>query len=826
MKKTIFKYSLLLLTSILSAQTTEYRTSEDGLTKLINNPDFINDVVNLGKENLTLENLDAYFTKYVPEYSNFKIDKNKINFDNLYYVNSEGTSVDIVANQLSGLLKLNPAQAQSIENIFTGNVNNTLINNFSAGYGNLLFERGKDVKVDLAVDLAVDLFQSKLGDGGINSALIDIGGGLLGKLLLSSNKKEEAKMAEDAKLRIYANKLDDYNVYNAGDKFLASIKATEEQKDLLLHFKANSKMPNNRDIPANYDEAINLLNEVINLYKQNPERASYLYLAYVRRGQCKMQKGAYRAAIIDYYYAQEVLKNILNGKLPDNLPKTNYPPGYNDLQNKDTYLKGTVTTTIGRFSQKDMAIIILNRAYAKYRLVDYKGAIADCKLALAVLDGESVPASFKPNDYKDIIQAIIAMSQFGLESYKDSYITFSAANLNYEISSNIIVTAEMESRQTNQYYGIPNYFHLDITQIKGLSYYKANKVKEAITIYESLVYAEYGGIVTQAGGDISSIYSTLGSFYYSNGDKTKGISNLDEAIKINPYQLEYYFKRGTYKKALGQIKEANSDFEIVRKPESLNVIKKDLNYYSTKLTKFRTESNHAEVYRILKEGLTDYPKDEAFFIYALLHLDISKSESEAKELADLLNSKDNKNYHVLLSLSNEYKSNIQTAENEMQLAFDNGVGFFGAPSVYLNLKQKPYYIKLFLKYGTKSNNNFIKKDLSEVEKSEIIVFNRKSDSLAAIMLKNTGIKMDPKRLALKNARDIGNIDEYLSLLNKVKDMTPEEIIDKIECLIILGKKKEAHDFAKKVIDKGIIKFLDIYDKGGSLQDFASKSFEW
>jgi hypothetical protein len=823
MKKTIFKYSLLLLTSILSAQTTEYRTSEDGLTKLINNPDFINDVVNLGKENLTLENLDAYFTKYVPEYSNFKIDKNKINFDNLYYVNSEGTSVDIVANQLSGLLKLNPAQAQSIENIFTGNVNNTLINNFSAGYGNLLFERGKDVKVDLAVDLAVDLFQSKLGDGGINSALIDIGGGLLGKLLLSSNKKEEAKMAEDAKLRIYANKLDDYNVYISNDQLITDIE--KDQKDLYLHSKVKSKMPNNRGISVNYDEAINMLNEVINLYKQNPERASYLYLAYVRRGQCKMQKGAYRAAIIDYYYAQEVLKIILNGKLPDNLPKTNYPPGYHDLQNKDTYLKGTVTTTIGRFSQKDMAIIILNRAYAKYRLVDYKGAIADCKLALAVLDGESVPASGKPNDYKDIIQAIIAMSQFGLESYKDSYITFSAANLNYEISSNIIVLAEMEIFETNQYYGIPNYFHLDITQIKGLSYYKANKIKEAIATYESIVYAQYGGNVTTAGGDISTVYSTLGSFNFALGDKTKGISNLDEAIKINPYQLEYYFKRGTYKKALGQIKEANSDFEIVRKPESLNVIKKDQNYYHTKFTKFRSESNHAEVYNILKEGLTDYPEEISFFNLTLVHFQVSKSKSEAKDLADLLNPQD-RNRHLLLSLYHEFSGNIQNAETEMQLAFDKGLGFYGYPSVFINLKEKPYYFKLFLKYGTKTNNNFIKKDLSEVEKSEIIVLNRESDSLAAIMLKNTGIKMDPKRLAMKNARDIGNIDEYLSLLNKIKDMTPEEVIDKIECLIILGKKKEAHDFAKKVIDKGIIKFLDIYDKGGSLQDFASKSFEW
>ena len=84
MKKTLFTYSLLLFTSVLFSQTKDYRTSEDGLTKLINNPDFINDVVKLGTEDLSLEKLDQYFAKYVPEYTNFKFDKNKFNFDNLY----------------------------------------------------------------------------------------------------------------------------------------------------------------------------------------------------------------------------------------------------------------------------------------------------------------------------------------------------------------------------------------------------------------------------------------------------------------------------------------------------------------------------------------------------------------------------------------------------------------------------------------------------------------------------------------------------------------------------------------------------------------------
>jgi tetratricopeptide (TPR) repeat protein len=849
MKKLIITYSLFLCSSILFAQTKDYRTSEDGLTKLINNPDFINDVVNLGKENLTLENLDSYFTKYVPEYSNFKIDKTKINFDNMYYVNSEGVTNDFVANQLAGLLKLNSGQAENLKNIFTGNIKYTPTNSFSAGYGNLLFERGKDVKVDFAVDFAVDFFQSKLGDGGINSALIDIGGGILGGLLSDMNKEDKAKLAQEAFL---AKKLDDFNFYNGKTfAFISTTKGdiphTKDQADLYLHYKANKKLPNNCYFITegiNYDEAITLLNEAIILYKQNPERASYLYSAYVSRGQCKMQKGAYRAAIIDYYYAEQILEKILNNKLPDNFIKTKYPIGYWDYKNKKTFTKGEVITTLGLLTQKDMVAIIRNRAFAKYRLSDYKGAIADCKLAMAVLVKNSIPESGKPNDYKDIIKAIIAMSQFGLESYQDSYITFYNANLTDDIIAdndndglcNLMDMdtdglPDMEGAKKHEYYGMPNYFPFDISQIKGLCSSKANKIEDAIATYEKLELSErFRKMFTNIGGDISSVYSTLGSFYYKSGDKTKAISLLDKAILLNPYQLDYYYKRGTYKKALGQIVEANLDFKIVKSPESIKSSKKSVEYYYTKYTKYISEANHAEVYNILKEALIDYPENQLFFNFTIDNLIKSKNKSEAKEFAKLRSKQDIK-YHLLLSLNYEFSQDMQGAEKETQLAFENGLGLyeFNIFYYYLKLKQKPYYFKLFLKYATKTNNNFIKKNLNDTEKSAIIANNIQIDSLAAIEIKKLGINqkfLKKNGLAMQNAKETGNIEEYLSLLNKIKELTYDEVIDKIECLIILGNKKEAHDFAKKVINKGLIENLDIYDTGGPLQNFASESFAW
>ena len=56
----------------------------------------------------------------------------------------------------------------------------------------------------------------------------------------------------------------------------------------------------------------------------------------------------------------------------------------------------------------------------------------------------------------------------------------------------------------------------------------------------------------------------------------------------------------------------------------------------------------------------------------------------------------------------------------MFLAFDNGLGFYQAFSLYvtsgiyaLKLQQKKYYCRLFLKYGSKTNNNFIPLNLDK-----------------------------------------------------------------------------------------------------------------
>jgi hypothetical protein len=158
MKKLIFTFTLFIFTSVLFAQSNDYRTTEDGMSKLFNNSNFINDVIKLGTEPLSLEKLDSYFAKYVPEYSNFKIDNSKIDFNNLYYVNSEGVSNELIADKLGSLLNLKNNESQNLKNILTGNTSYTQTSGLSTRLGNDLYERGKDKKVDYVVDYSVDFF--------------------------------------------------------------------------------------------------------------------------------------------------------------------------------------------------------------------------------------------------------------------------------------------------------------------------------------------------------------------------------------------------------------------------------------------------------------------------------------------------------------------------------------------------------------------------------------------------------------------------------------------------------------------------------------------
>ena len=838
MKKLIFTFSLFTCTSLFFAQSNDYRTTEDGMTKLINNPDFINDMVKLGTEPLSLEKLDSYFIKYVPEYSNFKIDNTKIDFNNLYYVNSEGVSNELIADKLGSLLNLKNNESQNLKNILTGNISYSQTSGLSTGLGNELYARGKDKNVDYVVDYSVDFFQTKLGDGAANSALIDIGGGMLGAAITELNKKYYEKLAEEERVALL---VDDYMVQLSGSttiydkeskKYISGTRP--EQRDLLVHYKAKQKMPNNNGVlqgVIDYEVANKLLSEAILLYRRNADRAYYLYQAYVDRALCKMQTGAYRGAIIDYYFGQGILENILKGKLIDKSVYFNYPQGYFDLQNKSTYRKGKIETKFGALNNKDLVIIIINRAFAKYRCKDFNGAIADAELATKTLVNKNIASSGKANDYKDIIESIKAMSQFGLGKYSASYKTFSEANLDDDLFADLDKDGitnfldlddkgaegyldKAEGFKKTEYYGLPNYFPFDIAQIKGVTYYKANQLDKAIGIYENLLSSENTNLqfvaagkktFTKVGGDITSVYSTLGSFYYTKGDKTKAVKLLDEAIKLNPNQLEYYFKRGTYKKGLGLTKEADLDFKIVKDPESLkaNSTSKSFEYYLTKYTELTSANKTQEQFLLIKEALQTSPEHLAYFLWAIKNLNLSQSRENANEISEILKTNPKK-HHIIRSLYYTFSGDNQKEEEEMFLAFEKGEGFYSLSMYQLSIREKPYYCKLLTKYISNTNNNFTNVESDKVKIAHLL------DSIHIVSLaKYKNVKgMESKLEDIHKsgkAKALGNIEEYLDILNSNKMLlgaSAMNSLDKIECLFILNRREEAIKFAKQVWSKG------------------------
>ena len=266
------------------------------LTKLLNNSDFIADVVKLGNEDLTLDKLDIYLSKYVPEYSNFKLD-NKIDFNAIYYANSSGINSQSLGKTLGKALKLDISQNQLLQNVIDGNISYVPSNNMTKGYGDILYERGKDKNLDFALDYSNDVFQNKFGDGGLKSGLIDLGTGLAGNIITQINKRYYEKLAEQQRLdRI----LGDHNVYSTGGDFVYDSKVkkvvvthTNEQEDLYIHYLGNqnmSEISGFKLVKPNYDEAIKNLDKAISLYRQNPDRAFFLYAAYNDRAKQKCEK--------------------------------------------------------------------------------------------------------------------------------------------------------------------------------------------------------------------------------------------------------------------------------------------------------------------------------------------------------------------------------------------------------------------------------------------------------------------------------------------------------------------------------------------------------
>lgn len=790
MKKILF--ILLFLGQGIYAQTVDYRTSEDGINKLLSNTDFVQDVLKLGtSENFTLEDFNNYMTKYVPEYSNFKIDGTKLDFNKIYYANIEGNSTDALVDLFGKSLNMKSGDIQTMKNAFNGQLKYSPNSSYSTGLSHQLYERGKDAKVDLAVDYSVDFFQSKLGDGGLNSALIDIGGGLLGGLFNALNERYDQKMAELEKNK---KNNSDLTAYITGTINLEKYK----QSDLANHGKALIFS----SIKVDYDLAIQHLNEAINEYKKNPERSCYLYLAYMDRAFCKMQKGAYRAAIIDYYFAQKIIELVENKKLPN----IYYP----------THTKDTPMVSL--ISPYEIFSVHIKRAYAKYRLGDFKGSINDINSFFDIQIKKPQLTTNQPNDFKDFAYALKAMNYYSLNYTKEAYETINKANIDGSAlndTNNDGIIDFIDKAGTNNiflmYHKFPLYFIFDIEQIRGLISYSNGDINKAIEVYEKILSTEtnivnnkennYSNSFTKSGGDISTVFSTLSSFYFNKNQKEKALNYIDQALMLNPDVKEYKLKKDNYTKSSIKNRDTKNNPEITKKTPSEF-------QYKTLYEKLSLENNNIELFKTIKNSITSYPKENLFFAWAFKYFENNNNPNNIDEIANLYTESSKKNYHLLKALKYSFMNDIQNEKDEIIKSFESGNGFYEMnikliyPEQNFKLINKKYYCTLINKFLSKTNNNFIPLTFNKEEKTKELDSIKKSNENKI----SQGYEFYYKSSEYLSYREksLGNYNEYLKFLEKNKStkLNPDEVLNKIEILFILNRKNEAIEYAKKIYDKG------------------------
>jgi tetratricopeptide (TPR) repeat protein len=842
MKKIFFCFFSIVFSFCSLAQTSVYQTAEDGINNLLSNSDFVQEILSLEKSDFSPDKLDQYLLKYLPEYQSYKVTNTAIDFSKIYYANAEGASPEVLAGLLGKALDMNTSEIQNLKGVFSGSFNLTTASGTTTDLSKKLYESDLDPNVDYAVDLGVDFFQKKFGDGGLNSSLIDIGGGLLGNLLSEINAMEKEKLAKSLMIE-RLNK--DQQVFNLGyfqeaeGNIYSGVSLKDKtdtgRNDLQLHYKARKSMPGNMGIlveNVDYPKSVGLLNEVIELYKKNPARAYYLYMAYVDRALCKMQMNAYRAAVIDYYFAQKVLEGILAGKLPDQSLKSVFPKGYFDSSDKTSYLKGEQVQTIGTLGYSDLVNVVLCRAFAKYRSEDYKGAISDARIALGLGLKHFGGSETQINGYQDISKAIEAMAEFKLGHYNASFALFGSSTLSEDLIKDsdgdgiTDFTDQFDSRKMQNpqalkesgrtlFYGFPSYFPFDIIQVKGLSYYKAGKLNEAIGIYENLVASETSAnykTFTKVGGDISAVLASLASFYYTKGDFTKSVSLLNKAIALDPDKLEYYFKRGSYKKANGQISEAEADFDVVKKPVLFKAKaseQQSVEYYNTAYEKALSGSENNAVFRVIKEAASAYPDLEVFYSFGIKYLNSAQNSVHADELAQIYKTSSPLHYHILKALSYSFAGDEEHEKSEFFEAFEKGASFYMMslsihPEHRILIQQKSYCCELMSRFMSRTNNSFISSDFDREKMDQYF------DSLYVALGEQYSANKAMEGILAKQKREqkakfLGDFEEYLRILESQKmllEMSPIHAFDYVELLFILGKKDEAVSFAKKVVQKG------------------------
>lgn len=248
-------------------------------------------------------------------------------------------------------------------------------------------------------------------------------------------------------------------------------------------------------------------------------------------------------------------------------------------------------------------------------------------------------------------------------------------------------------------------------------------------------------------------------------------------------------------------------------------------YYRNSLRQPPIAVNNYKVIELMKDAAEMYPDNLIFFYELVKSIKKENKPNETSAIASSFSTHKIR-YHILQSIYYKQISEYEREKQEMFRAFHNGLGLFDASKTYdLEISERPYYSQLMLSHASPSNNTFIPSDFDKEKTTAFLdaVYNSIPEYRSATG--GTKTILEASR-AKEYARSLGNIEEYLQLMEKSEALhTPIsfEVLDRIECLFILKRPAEAIEYAKKIVADGYLQIQNV--NHGAHIDYANRSIK-
>ncbi len=788
MKKAILLLALAINTHAF-AQTSDYRTAEDGINQLINNVDFLEKMSHMSNEQIANTTLNSLLDEYVPEYRGFKAELDNLNLNKVYYTPNSEYATQQLAGGLGKMLGMKDNEVTALQSVFNGSFQNTDLRTASSQFGNSLYKRGKNEAVDYVVDNTNSLLQQQYGSNEGNSALINVGTGLLGSLLFSLTDDNDIDAEKERQYRALVAEQDrrrNEEQTVQGDAFAKGSShstqgwiKTNEQKYV--------------EAMVDYGKAIQILNTS---YMGGPA----LIEAYYKRGQTKMYMNDHRGAIIDYYFALNTATLVWQQKW-EPTPRV-----------QDNILREVGMKHVGTFSELEIVDILMGRAYAKYQARDFAGAMSDCNKAMNLYkiidpkdaDWKSHPNNFSPTDWTPQLHPLNNLiGLMGMINMAQGNLTEAMEQYNYNISTITMVNSAASVG------ALPVTFTRELMLAKCYAYYKAGKYDEAIALYNNII--ENKTYIKLKGGNVSVAYSGRGNIYLAKKEYNKALSDYNTAIEMKPEETMYYVNRGNCKLLLNDKDGALKDFATAKDPSAMKANAKALDmakperqvnsyaWYIDTITKLQvSKKDEASLFNLYEAGMLAFPDSQ--FVAASFATYIRKTANAKESTLKIMNKLPGEGIAVTGLKALYYNltgDNKQCMDYSIKV-LEKGWSFLNFQYyLYPDFENDPDYCK----YATILINKEINGQLPQVRKMW-------QDFLKDHLATPPSEVLGPNYLLLAqdyyNLGDAANAilycDKEISGEGKSKyanAITTMVVKQKIKSLIMAGKNKEAVQEAKK-----------------------------